>query len=84
MTKTCEHCRQPFSCGGYQCWCGKIGITEAQMDWIAARFQDCLCPTCLQLVADGVLGPEVSQQKQVDLPVAEEERPASSERGPCG
>ena len=29
------------------------------MDWIAARFKDCLCPTCLQLVADGVLGPEV-------------------------
>ena len=35
-----------------------LEITEAQMDWIAARYQDCLCPVCLQLVADGKLGPE--------------------------
>ena len=57
VTKTCEHCQQPFSCGGYQCWCGSVGITEEQMDWIAARFQDCLCPVCLQQVANGMLGP---------------------------
>ncbi|MBA3753679.1 MAG: cysteine-rich CWC family protein [Nitrospira sp.] len=59
MTKTCEQCRQPFSCGGYQCWCGSEGITEEHMDWIAARFQDCLCPTCLKQVASGALGPQV-------------------------
>jgi hypothetical protein len=57
VVKTCEHCQQPFSCGGYQCWCGSVGITEEQMDWIAARYQDCLCPACLRLVADGTLGP---------------------------
>jgi cysteine-rich CWC protein len=55
VNKTCEHCRQTFECGGYQCWCGKVGITEQQMDWIAARFQDCLCPTCLKLVSGGAL-----------------------------
>ncbi|MBX9658246.1 MAG: cysteine-rich CWC family protein [Nitrospiraceae bacterium] len=44
-----------FSCGGYQCWCGKVGITESQMDWIAARFQDCLCPACLDQVSKGTL-----------------------------
>ena len=47
-----------FSCGGYQCWCGQVGITEAQMDWIAARYQDCLCPSCLEKVATGELGPQ--------------------------
>ena len=56
VNKTCENCRQTFECGGYQCWCGKVGITEQQMDWIAARFQDCLCPTCLKKVGAGDVG----------------------------
>lgn len=61
VVKTCEHCQQTFSCGGYQCWCGSVGITEEQMDWIAARYQDCLCPACLQRVAHGTLGPTTKQ-----------------------
>ena len=56
VTKTCENCRQEFECGGYQCWCGKVGITEPQMNWIAARFQDCLCQTCLTKVGAGDKG----------------------------
>jgi hypothetical protein len=50
VTKTCEACGATFACGGYRCWCGKVGITERQMDWIAARFKDCLCPVCLEKV----------------------------------
>lgn len=57
MDKTCENCGQTFECGGYQCWCGKMGITERQMDWIAARFRDCLCPNCLRKVGTEELGP---------------------------
>jgi hypothetical protein len=30
-------------------------ITEQQMDWIAAHFQDCLCSACLQMVSTGAL-----------------------------
>ena len=56
VTKTCEACGDAFECGGYQCWCGKVGITEHQMDWIASRFQDCLCPTCLKKVGAGNVG----------------------------
>ena len=26
------------------------------MDWIASRFQDCLCPTCLKKVGAGDVG----------------------------
>ncbi len=52
VTKTCERCRQTFECGGYQCWCGHVGITEAHMDRIAARFQDCLCPCLLASCVD--------------------------------
>ena len=55
VNKICENCRQTFECGGYQCWCGKVGITEQQMDWIAARFQDCLCPICLKMIGAGEL-----------------------------
>lgn len=57
VTKTCGHCGQAFECGQYGCWCGKVGITERQMDWITIRFEDCLCPVCLQQVSLGALGP---------------------------
>lgn len=56
--KTCERCGQAFVCGGYRCWCGNLGITESQMDWIAARYQDCLCSDCLGQVAAGEVGPQ--------------------------
>ncbi|GKS64767.1 hypothetical protein YTPLAS72_20710 [Nitrospira sp.] len=50
VQKTCEGCGQDFECGGYQCWCGNVGVTEQQMDWISARFKDCLCADCLNRV----------------------------------
>ena len=56
VNKTCEACGEAFECAGYQCWCGKVGITEQQMDWIAPRFQDCLCPICLKKVGAGDVG----------------------------
>lgn len=55
VAKTCEHCKQTFECGQYGCWCGKLGITEEQMDWIVARFEDCLCPVCLNKATTGGL-----------------------------
>ncbi|TKB62918.1 MAG: hypothetical protein E8D48_06355 [Nitrospira sp.] len=56
--KTCERCGHDFECGGYQCWCGKLGITEAQMDWIAVRYKECLCSNCLVKIAAGEIGPQ--------------------------
>jgi hypothetical protein len=58
VSKVCECCRRVFTCGQYQCWCAHLGITEGQMAWIEKSFHDCLCPTCLQKVVDGRLGPE--------------------------
>ncbi|CAI4034018.1 hypothetical protein DNFV4_04460 [Nitrospira tepida] len=67
VTKTCEACGRTFECGQWGCWCGQVGVTERQMDWIAARFQDCLCPDCLKKVSAG----DVSLvQKPVDDPPA--------------
>ena len=56
VTKTCGQCKQTFECGQYGCWCGQMGVTERQLDWISARFEDCLCPTCLKQVVSGELG----------------------------
>jgi hypothetical protein len=32
-----------------------VGITEQQMDWITARFEDCLCSACLKMVSTDAL-----------------------------
>ncbi|MDR4469160.1 MAG: cysteine-rich CWC family protein [Nitrospira sp.] len=56
IQKTCECCGQVFECGGYKCWCGKVGITESHMDWIAARYEDCLCSLCLGKIVTGERG----------------------------
>lgn len=55
VQKTCEACGGIFECGQYGCWCCSIHVTEQQMDWIAARFGDCLCPACLNKVTIGAL-----------------------------
>jgi len=59
LNKVCAECRRTFECGQYGCWCGTVGITESQMDWIEARYQDCLCSVCLKKVAAGEVGPQV-------------------------
>ncbi len=61
VEKRCEQCGDIFQCGQYGCWCGRLGLTEQQFDWIAGRFQDCLCRACLEKVRTGVLGPRPSE-----------------------
>ena len=34
------------------------------MDWILARFEDCLCQACLEKVCMGELGPSLTQVDQ--------------------
>lgn len=53
VQKVCERCGSQFECGQYGCWCGTFGVTDQQMDRIAARFQDCLCRECLEHVLKG-------------------------------
>jgi hypothetical protein len=55
VNKICESCSEAFECGQYRCWCGQIGITEQQMDWIEKSFRDCLCLACLKKVVSGEL-----------------------------
>jgi Cysteine-rich CWC len=63
VQKTCECCGQGFECVGYLCWCSKLGITQQQMDWIAERYDDCLCLACLRQVQNGaIIQPQQSEQ----------------------
>ena len=53
-----EHCRQPLCV-----WVSMLVREDRdhwKRKWIGLRrgIRDCLCPVCLQLVADGKLGPE--------------------------
>jgi hypothetical protein len=56
IDKICGHCGQTFACGGYGCWCGQVPLTERQFDWIAQRYDNCLCSICLQKISNGELG----------------------------
>jgi hypothetical protein len=48
--KTCPHCQSIFECktGSIeQCQCQTVSLDEAQLDYIHARYDDCLCAACL-------------------------------------
>jgi Cysteine-rich CWC len=46
----CESCGATFGCcpvpkGG--CWCADIGISNAALEELKAKFTECICPECL-------------------------------------
>lgn len=52
-TKTCESCGNSFGCGAKAdgCWCVDVTLDQRIADELKLRFQDCLCPACLNLLA---------------------------------
>ena len=54
-TLTCPMCGQPFTCGlSASCWCAARKVTEEVRAWLAARYETCVCSTCLdRLVEEG-------------------------------
>lgn len=64
LTKVCEGCNQSFECGQYGCWCGQMGVTVRQMDWIEKSFRDCLCSSCLKKVVSGEMFPHQVRRSQ--------------------
>ena len=51
--KVCESCGHEFGCGAKLdgCWCTEITLDPSQADDIKAKFNDCLCPACLEKLA---------------------------------
>ncbi|MCB9799890.1 MAG: cysteine-rich CWC family protein [Candidatus Omnitrophica bacterium] len=49
--KKCERCGGEFACGvGSKkiCWCFHHDLTEETQAKIREKYQDCLCPVCLE------------------------------------
>ena len=47
--KICESCGKTFGCGANLdgCWCSAVSLTIENASEIKAKFEDCLCPSCL-------------------------------------
>lgn len=48
--KTCPRCQSEFECKTgtiEQCQCQTVELTEEHLDYIQARYDDCLCAACL-------------------------------------
>jgi len=47
--KSCPQCGRSFSCeGDKDCWCEQVQLHRAQMQLIAERYTDCICPHCMK------------------------------------
>jgi len=52
----CPRCGGAFACGvgadrATPCFCAGVGLTPARRAELAARYDDCLCATCLATLA---------------------------------
>jgi hypothetical protein len=48
--KNCPCCNQVFECkvgDVINCQCNTVKLTDAERDYIAIRFTDCLCANCM-------------------------------------
>ncbi|HLM09211.1 MAG TPA: cysteine-rich CWC family protein [Thermoleophilaceae bacterium] len=54
--RCCAHCGEPFGCGAGtgSCWCAAVDVSAEALDRLAARYDGCLCPSCLR-AAGGTL-----------------------------
>lgn len=51
--KQCPRCRRLFECKSGSillCQCQTVLLDEAQLEYLAARYDDCLCSRCLLAV----------------------------------
>ncbi|MGH9831871.1 MAG: cysteine-rich CWC family protein [Blastocatellia bacterium] len=51
--RACESCDQSFVCGASLkgCWCFNIKLSAAVRKQMRARYKDCLCRACLEMIA---------------------------------
>ena len=53
------HCGRSFGCGAAEgsCWCAEVELDDAARARLAASYDGCLCPECLNRAAAGTLPP---------------------------
>jgi hypothetical protein len=51
---TCEACGNSFACGATLtgCWCTEVKLSERLRSTLRARYQHCLCRSCLERFAE--------------------------------
>jgi len=53
--KACPRCGDGFECrlgSIHRCQCVDIQLSDTTREWIARRYDDCLCRNCLQALSD--------------------------------
>jgi len=48
----CSSCGEAFHCQPGNCWCDQLHLTRQALLEMQSRFDRCLCPNCLQAVAN--------------------------------
>jgi len=52
-TETCPMCGQQFTCAlSSTCWCASRKIPAAVSEYLAARFETCVCSACLDQLTE--------------------------------
>lgn len=54
----CQRCQQPFVCNATDiaaCECSKIPLSAEEISYIAKRYSNCVCNTCLLHLKDEFL-----------------------------
>jgi hypothetical protein len=54
----CERCKQPFICNAANiadCDCSKVRLSNEEISYIAKRYSNCVCNTCLLHLKDEFL-----------------------------
>lgn len=52
-TKQCQRCKKSFECKSGSillCQCQTIVLEQAHLDYIAEKYDDCLCASCLLIL----------------------------------
>lgn len=54
LPQTCPRCGEAFTCmNSAHCGCMEVELLSETLERISEKYQDCLCPKCLQEIAEG-------------------------------
>ncbi|MCS6989997.1 MAG: cysteine-rich CWC family protein [Chloroherpetonaceae bacterium] len=66
--KSCPRCGARFECGADEVWlcqCAAVPLSEAERNFVAQRYCDCLCANCLRELKAEFLSTRTALPKDV-------------------